>query len=230
MEINTTALEEMINEACTQEDPTTLYAIITLLAKDLIEFLAVGAYKGNDVNFFFDTYIDTLDEDRPFWLFNGPELFKRLGEAPSLSFLPDFFNYYPGPTGEENPQTFAEIAIRDEGKIEFEDLFPNLQRPAGDEALSWTGYPGWALTKAVRIKIRDILCERGEEGQSIISNFVSGRLADNKSLALAIAEKLLETRLSDSPYWHPLAAYLGTTIMKTDIVAFCAETEPEEEA
>jgi len=65
-----TILDEIIDTGCQQ-----LLAGLTILAKDLSEFLSINAYYGSDTQRFTEIYATTLSDNRFFWKLVASEVF-----------------------------------------------------------------------------------------------------------------------------------------------------------
>ena len=118
-----TIVDEIIDTGCEQ-----LLAGLTILAKDLSEFLAVNAYYGEDTQLFTRIYATTLSTNRFFWNLINPQLFDPLDDA-------------------DMPSGFAERVL-----VSNFTMAPLLEANINQE---WTRHPGWALfSKRCRLQHR----------------------------------------------------------------------------
>ncbi|MCB0582636.1 MAG: hypothetical protein KDD10_25380 [Phaeodactylibacter sp.] len=123
-----TIIDEIIDADCQQ-----LLAGLTILAKDMSEYLAVNAYYGKDTQRFTRVYGTTLTTNRFLWRLAAPELYRTLEE-------------------EEITDKFAERV-----QVSNFTMEPLLNAALNQE---WTRHPGWALLLAFRQDFSDVLCQQ----------------------------------------------------------------------
>ena len=116
-------------------DESLLYSGLTILSKDIAEYLATSAYPGEDKQLFLEVYTDALNVERDYWLKFGPQVFQSLETA-------------------QLPQGFARAAT--EGRF---DLAPLADRSIEHE---WLMYPGKELFEKFKVKFKETIC--GKDG------------------------------------------------------------------
>ena len=189
-------LEEMVEEAI-PNDCKVLLASLTILAKDLAEFLAFNAFFDEPAQQFLQIYAGTLDEERFYFSRYGAKLFDPLSET-------------------DMPLGFA-----DAGQTSSFSLQPLFEKNETGEFVideEWTRLPGWALLKAFRIAYKNILC--GERGP--IPEFNRTGSGQTQELATNIALELREKKYPGAFHWFPFLAVLSSLIAKADAVEFCS--------
>ncbi len=213
-----------------------LWTGLTILSKDMMEFLSVGAYDSHAVTRFRQIYIKALNEDRAYWEVYGPELYRPLKNINGM------------------PSGFAARARK--GNFDISDLTQEVEDvPPGQEPIirKWTHYPGWELSKQSGIGLSGAICHGdrpGEEtvgyktgtgtydcedvvdqGTSPVANTQSSSQSHNTDevrppseqdlLSLKLARKILFYELEDEPYWYPLTAYIAHLLVRTGYQHYC---------
>lgn len=110
-------------------DESLLYSGLTILSKDIAEYLATSAYPGEDKQLFLEVYTDALNVERDYWLESG--LFQSL-ETVQL------------------PRGFARAAT--EGRL---DLAPLADISIVHE---WLVNPGNNLFEKFKVKFKETVC------------------------------------------------------------------------
>jgi hypothetical protein len=134
MTINQALLGNLVDQAKDRDD-RLLCAGLTVLAKDVAEYLATTGKGGNDVRLFQDVYSEALSTERGYWEQNGPQVFLSLQEAGL-------------------PRGFAAAFVA--GQADLSAL--------SDQAIvhEWTKFPGRDLLSKFCVKFRETLC--GKDG------------------------------------------------------------------
>jgi hypothetical protein len=127
-------LRDLVDQA-KDRDAKLLAAGLTVLAKDVAEYLAATARPEEGAQLFQELYLAGLNEERQYWEAYGPNLFSTLEKA-GLPF------------------GFAQAAT--EGKA---DVFL-----LGDRSImhEWTTFPGRDLLKEFATKFKETIC--GKDG------------------------------------------------------------------
>jgi hypothetical protein len=185
---------EAIVDVIFNADCRQLLGGLTVLAKDLSEFLAVNAYYGADTQRFMEVFAATLNANRHFWSSLGDV--EEGEERPALLYRP------LEQTG--MPHGFAKTAT-----LKTFDIKPLLEKNVNQE---WTRHPGWALLLAFREASRDLLWGTG----GVVRQFLDTNGDDKKKLAKDIAEALAKNRFSEAAHWRPFLAQLGVVLAKVE--------------
>jgi len=127
-------LKELV-EQVKDYDESLLYSGLTILSKDIAEYLATSAYPGEDKQLFLEIYTDALNVERGYYLKSGPQLFQSLETA-------------------QLPRGFAWAAT--EGRL---DLAPLADRSIERE---WLVNSGKNLFEKFKVKFKDTIC--GNDG------------------------------------------------------------------
>jgi hypothetical protein len=168
-----------------------LLAGLTVLAKDVAEYLAATGHFGGDASLFQEVYTISLDSEREYWQKHGPGLFLPLQEA-------------------RLPSGFAAGAAA--GKLDL-DLTPLSN---ANIIHDWTRYPGRDLLQQFAIKFKETIC--GKDGP--YEKFQDG-LIGQSDLPLVIASTILTVGFSTATFWYPLAAYIGFLLTKAVLKTYC---------
>lgn len=205
---------EAIIEKIHNEDRLQLLAGLTLLAKDLNEYMAVNAYYGSDTQLFNQIYASTFDANRIFW--------SSLDSAPGdENHKPEGSMLYAQLEDSGMPHGFAEQALSP--NFDATPLLKPKEEVAGVNInQEWTRHPGWALLQAFRAAFCEVLCKNGRP----VRQYVDSGSDDRKKLANAIAGVLVREKFSTAAYWRPFIAQLSVLIAKTDVAGYCASCKP----
>lgn len=127
-------LKELV-EQVKDYDESLLYSGLTILSKDIAEYLATSAYPGKDKQLFLEVYTDALNVERDYWSEFGPQVFQSLETA-------------------QLPRGFAQAAT--EGRL---DLALLADRSIEHE---WLVNPGMRLFEKFKVKFKETIC--GKDG------------------------------------------------------------------
>ena len=127
-------LKEIV-EQVKDYDESLLYSGLTILSKDIAEYLATSAYPGKDKQLFLEVYTDALNVERNYWLEHGPLVFASLETA-------------------QLPRGFARAAT--EGRFDL--------APLADSSIyhEWLENPGNKLFEKFKVKFKETIC--GKDG------------------------------------------------------------------
>ncbi len=132
--------EELIANAIDQtknwsEDENVLFSGLTVLSKDLAEYLATTGRTAGEAKPFLEAYSEAMDMERLYWEKNGSSLFMPL-EKVGL------------------PNGFAEAA--EKGTLDM--------TPLGNQSIvhEWTRNPGRKLLEKFKVKFKETIC--GKDG------------------------------------------------------------------
>ena len=179
-----------------------IVAGITVLCKDLAEYLAAGGFSGTAAERFTKVYAAALNQDRWFWERFGPNLYGSMRPAP------------PHKPGDYDP------AIQ----IAFQPPLPSYAQEASQNDFdlhelndarinqNWTLTPGWQLFTGFLAEFKDLLVRQKKEINALPAWSQPGDNtpyphADHKVLKIfdLLREKGFDKRL----HWIPLAMYLS---------------------
>ena len=127
-------LEELL-EQVKDFDEDLLYSGLTILSKDIAEYLATSAYPGKEKELFLDVFTEAMNVDRDYWLNSGPQVFRSLETS-------------------ELPRGFASAATEDRL-----DLAPLADR---DNIHEWLMNPGMKIFEKFKEKFKETIC--GKDG------------------------------------------------------------------
>lgn len=192
-----------------------LWTGLTILSKDMIEFLAIGAYNGDAVTRFRKIYIKTLNDDRPYWEVYGPDLFKPLSEI------------------EELPSGFTWRAKN--GDFDLEEL---TTEALIEDCSHHLHYVGWELSKQAGLGLRAAICREDPE-ESISANAGMEQLLVEEKTdtpteqeveptrqqeeTLKLARKILKYGFSEATFWYPITVYIAHLLVRTGYEHLCKE-------
>lgn len=137
-------LRDLINQV-KDYDESLLYSGLTILSKDVAEYLATSAYPGKDAQLFLEVYMDALNVERDYWSKFGPQLFQSLETA-------------------QLPRGFARAAT--EGRV---DLTPLANRNIIHE---WLENPGKKLFEKFKGKFRETICGKDGPYEKFVNGLV----------------------------------------------------------
>lgn len=225
---------EDINIKCL--GPGLLWIGLAILAKDLAEFLAAGAYVGDAVSRFQRIYTNALNTDRPYWTCYSSMLYRQLHEIPKV------------PYGFAR-QTLSGATFEEKYDLNHQPTPERLKLLDNDllTEAKWASYTGWALQKQAGLILREAIC-RDEEppnpfeqnsngnGNGNDNGNGNGNEGDNcatpgqNALTLALARKILHfDGFEDQPYWYPFTIYLAHLMARKGYEHLCLP-EPAENA
>jgi hypothetical protein len=190
--------EEMLRKLAKQAegyDEERLRAGLTVLAKDVAEYLAATAQSGKDVQLFQEVYLTALNRERAYWEKHGPQLFLPLDQTePKL------------------PSGFAQAAVKGD---------PDISSLGGADIIhEWTKFPGRDLLERFAGKFKETIC--GKDGP--YEQFNNG-LIGQADLPTKIAAAILIVGLSAAAFWYPLAVYIGLLLAKASLKTYCEAGE-----
>ena len=137
-------LKDLINQV-KDYDESLLYSGLTILSKDVAEYVATSAYTGKETQLFFEVYRDALNVERDYWAQFGPQLFQPLETA-------------------QLPRGFAQAAT--EGRL---DLTPLADRTIVHE---WLENPGKKLFEKFKAKFRETICGKDGPYEKFVNGLV----------------------------------------------------------
>ena len=142
------AMERELKEIVEQfkdYDESLLYSGLTILSKDIAEYLATSAYPGEDKRLFLEVYTDALNVERDYWSEHGSPLFQSL-EATQL------------------PRGFAWAAT--EGRSDF--------APLADRSIvhEWLVNPGNNLFEKFKVKFKETICGKDGPYEKFVNGLV----------------------------------------------------------
>lgn len=228
--------EEFLNEICRiaiNLDCKLLFIWLTIMAKELAEYLACHAYVCPGIDCFRAVYNTNLNEDRIYWELCGNKLFKKdygkdedgedkeipffAEEAAACCFIKSINGEEPYSPEEQllisdpPPTDEEKQLIEDERKRKFlGDLFPN------PDEFPWLSYPGWAMVKEAIKKLKELLCA----GDVPFEDYENGNI-EKKAMVEAIAGHLLKNEFTCHKFWYPFVVFLSILIVKTSKMSFC---------
>lgn len=126
-------------------DEYRLYSGLTIISKDIAEYIATSAYPGEDKQLFLEVYADALNVERDYWSKFGPQLFQPL-ETVKL------------------PRGFARAAT--EGRL---DLTPLADRSIIHE---WPAKPGKELFEKFKVKFKETICGKDGPYEKFVNGLV----------------------------------------------------------
>ncbi|MCC7505856.1 MAG: hypothetical protein IT259_11170 [Saprospiraceae bacterium] len=197
-------------------DSKLIIAGVTVLCKDLAEYLAAGGFAGTAAEGFMRVYAQSLHHDRWFWERYGPQLYWSMRPAA------------PAPPGDYDPAV----------QIAFNPPLPSYAHEASQNDFdlhelnsaridqNWTLIPGWQLFNAFLEAHASVLSKYKTEINALPPKPLPGDPTpypdtDYKVLKIfdVLREKVFDRRL----HWIPLAMYLSYLI-----VDYCPEWLHEE--
>jgi len=137
-------LRELV-EQIKDYDESLLYSGLTILSKDIAEYLATSAYPGKDKQLFLEVYTDALNVERDYWAKSGPQLFQPLETA-------------------QLPRGFAQAAT--EGIL---DLALLADRSLEHE---WLVNPGKKLFGKYKVKFKETICGKDGPYEKFVNGLV----------------------------------------------------------
>lgn len=192
-------------------DSKSIVAGITVLCKDLAEYLAAGGFSSTAAERFMKVYAKALDRDRWFWERFGPELYWSMRPAPPT----DPGDFDPAVQIAFNPPLPSYAHEANQNDFDLNHL--------NDTRISqnWTLTPGWQLFTGFMEEFKDLISRQKNDinalpPKSLPSDNIPYPSADYKVLKIfdLLREKGFDRRL----HWIPLAMYLSYLI-----VDYCPE-------
>lgn len=188
-------------------DRSLIVSGITVLCKDLAEYLAAGGFSSPASERFLRVYGSVLDHDRWFWERFGPELYWSMRPAP------------PTPPGADD------LAVQ----IAFNPALPSYAHEADQNNFdlyelnkvrirqNWTLTPGWQLFTGFLTEFRELLTRQKSEINALPTqppqpdDTLPIPHADYKTLKIfdLLREKGFDKRL----HWIPLVMYLSYLVV-----------------
>jgi hypothetical protein len=141
------AMERELKEIVEQfkdYDESLLYSGLTILSKDIAEYLASSAYPGEDKRLFLEVYTDALNVERYLSEY-GPLVLQSLETA-------------------QLPRGFARAAA--EGRF---DLAPLADRSIEHE---WLMFPGKELFEKFKVKFKETICGKDGPYEKFVNGLV----------------------------------------------------------
>lgn len=137
-------LKELV-EQVKDYDESLLYSGLTILSKDIAEYIATSAYPGEDKRLFLEVYTDALNVERDYWSEYGPQVFQSLETA-------------------QLPRGFARAAT--EGRI---DITPLADRSIERE---WLVNPGKKIFEKFKVKFKETICGKDGPYEKFVNGLV----------------------------------------------------------
>lgn len=190
-------------------DSKSIVAGITVLCKDLAEYLAAGGFSGPAADRFMKVYSKALDQDRWFWERFGPELYWSMRPTP------------PADPGDPPVQIAFNPPLPSYAHQANQNDF-NLNH-LNDARISqnWTLTPGWQLFTGFLDEFKDLISRQKNDINALPPKLLPTDTtpypsADYKVLKIfdLLREKGFDRRL----HWIPLVMYLSDLI-----VDYCPE-------
>lgn len=197
-------------------DSKLIVAGITVLCKDLAEYLAAGGFASQAAERFIKIYMKGLDKDRWFWERFGPELYWSMRPAA------------PVPPGDFDPAV----------QIAFNPPLPSYAHEANQNDFdlhelnnnricqNWTLTPGWQLFNGFLEEFRELISRQKNEINALPPKPLPGDptpYPDNDYKVLKIFDLLREKGFDRRLHWIPLLMYLSYLI-----VEYCPDWLSEE--
>ena len=138
-------LDAILAMGGTSQGQNTKFALaaLTIVSKNLAEFLAPGGHDKPAAKRFFKAYNDALNRDRWLWTMMGGQLFEPLSSSvPPLPLLPNYAK--EAQAGNLTPDAIQKLA--DPKNI-----------------VDWTVFPGWYLLETYSEVFKDILHKKKGE-------------------------------------------------------------------